>query len=80
MFDENSPLYDIPIETLDLSESALDELKRVGMTSIGDCLLFYTWRGNATIQVRGNLIEPRYTEIKQKLQQHGYVIPDEPDA
>ncbi|MBI5668208.1 MAG: hypothetical protein HZC41_09395 [Chloroflexi bacterium] len=80
MFDENSPLYDVPIETLGLSEDALQELKRVGITSIGDCLDHYARGKNAMMPATSGFLHAMANEVKQKLQQHGYVIPGEPDA
>ena len=66
-------LYHIPIESLGLSESAIQIMKRTGITSVGDCV---DWHVRALSLTTGStpvgLIEIMMTEVKQRLEEHGY--------
>ncbi len=74
---EYAPLYDKPIEELDLSVRVFNSLKRTGITSIGDVLDMLR-RGNDAMLAIRNFGEKSLDELVQKLKEKGY-YPDEDD-
>jgi hypothetical protein len=66
-------LYNVPIETLGLSETAIKAIKRTGITTVGDCVDFFTLIGSGnTITTYSDLFGIMETEVKPKLEAHGY--------
>ena len=66
-------LYDVPIETLNLSDEAWKAVSRVGMTTVGDCIDHYQRYGNgAMICVPGLFMQIMENEVMEKIKAHGY--------
>lgn len=65
------PLYDKPIEELDLSVRVFNSLKRTGITSVGD-VLDMMHRGNDAMLGIRNFGEKSLDELIQKLQEKNY--------
>ena len=71
-------LYNVPIETLDLSESALENAKSVGLITIGRCLDIYEFMldpDGDVVQWHPS-IEVAFPEIVEKLKAQGYLPMD----
>jgi hypothetical protein len=66
------PLYETPIEQLELSEKALLELKLLAVYSVGDCLDYFITQGDATVSRPFDFREIMDTEVKEKLKKHDY--------
>lgn len=69
-------LYDLPIETLDLSVRVFNSLKRTGITNVGEVLEMLDRGQDAMLAIR-NFGEKSLAELKQKLKEKGYVVDDE---
>ena len=65
------PLYDKPIEELDLSVRVFNSLKRTGITSVGDVLDMLNRGPDAMLAIR-NFGEKSLDELIQKLQEKNY--------
>ena len=65
------PLYDKPIEELDLSVRVFNSLKRTGITSVGDVLDMMN-RGNDAMLAIRNFGEKSLDELVLKLQEKNY--------
>ena len=68
-------LYDMPIETLDLSVRVFNSLKRTGITNVGEVLEMLERGQDAMLAIR-NFGEKSLTELKQKLKEKGYPVDD----
>ncbi|MEQ8675588.1 MAG: hypothetical protein RLP44_30715 [Aggregatilineales bacterium] len=64
-------LYDVPIETLDLSDEASKAVRRHGLENVGDCVDFYN-RNSAPGSVRGLFLHYMANEVMEKIKAHGY--------
>jgi len=65
------PLYDKPIEELDLSVRVFNSLKRTGITSVGDVLDMLNRGPDAMLAIR-NFGEKSLDELEQKLRDKNY--------
>ena len=72
------PLYDKPIEELDLSVRVFNSLKRTGITSVGDVLDMLNRGPDAMLAIR-NFGEKSLDELEQKLQEKNYWPQDTPE-
>lgn len=72
------PLYDKPIEELDLSVRVFNSLKRTGITSVGDVLDMLNRGPDAMLAIR-NFGEKSLDELQEKLKEKNY-WPDEKEA
>jgi len=70
------PLYEKPIEELDLSVRVFNSLKRTGITSIGDVLDMLNRGSDAMLAIR-NFGEKSLDELVDKLKEKGYYPEDE---
>jgi DNA-directed RNA polymerase subunit alpha len=68
-------LYDLPIETLDLSVRVFNSLKRTGITTVGEVLEMLERGQDAMLAIR-NFGEKSLTELKQKLREKGFPVDD----
>lgn len=71
------PLYDRPIEELDLSVRVFNSLKRTGITSVGDVLDMLNRGPDAMLAIR-NFGEKSLDELEEKLQEKNYLPTTEP--
>lgn len=71
----HQPLYDKPIEELDLSVRVFNSLKRTGITSIGDVLDMLMRGHDAMLAIR-NFGEKSLDELVDKLREKGYYPQD----
>jgi len=71
----HSPLYDKPIEDLDLSDRVFNALKRTGITSVGDVHDMLNRGPDAMLAIR-NFGEDSLDELEQKLREKNY-LPDD---
>ena len=71
------PLYDKPIEELDLSVRVFNSLKRTGITSIGDVIDMLHRGSEAMLSIR-NFGEKSLDELTDKLREKGY-LPNDKD-
>lgn len=69
--DPHQPLYDKPIEELDLSVRVFNSLKRTGITSIGDVLDMLMRGSDAMLAIR-NFGEKSLDELVDKLREKNY--------
>jgi DNA-directed RNA polymerase subunit alpha len=69
--ESHKPLYDKPIEELDLSVRVFNSLKRTGITSVGD-VIDMLQRGNDAVLAIRNFGEKSLEELKSKLREKGY--------
>jgi DNA-directed RNA polymerase subunit alpha len=69
--DVHKPLYDKPIEELDLSVRVFNSLKRTGITSIGDVIDMLQRGSDAMLAIR-NFGEKSLDELTDKLREKGY--------
>jgi DNA-directed RNA polymerase subunit alpha len=67
----HAPLYDKPIEELDLSVRVFNSLKRTGITSVGDVLDMLNRGSDAMLAIR-NFGEKSLDELVDKLRDKGY--------
>jgi len=65
-------IYDTPIEQLDLSVRVFNSLKRTGITKVGE-MLDMLERGEETMLAIRNFGEKSLDELKQQLQQKGFL-------
>lgn len=65
------PLYDKPIEELDLSVRVFNSLKRTGITSVGDVIDMLQRGQDAMLAIR-NFGEKSLDELVEKLREKGY--------
>ena len=72
-------LVDTPLEALNLSISVFNSLKRTGVTTVGDVLDLLEKGGSAVIPIR-NFGDKRFDELRQKMQEKGYVVRDEEES
>lgn len=72
------PLYDKPIEELDLSVRVFNSLKRTGITSVGDVLDMLNRGPDAMLAIR-NFGEKSLDELEQKLREKNYWPLDKDD-
>jgi DNA-directed RNA polymerase subunit alpha len=72
-------LYDLPIETLDLSVRVFNSLKRTGITNVGEVLEMLDRGQDAMLAIR-NFGEKSLTELKQKLKEKNYPVDDIEEA
>lgn len=73
--DGHKPLYDKPIEELDLSVRVFNSLKRTGITSIGDVIDMLQRGSDAMLAIR-NFGEKSLDELTVKLKEKGYLPQD----
>lgn len=72
-------LYDMPIETLDLSVRVFNSLKRTGITNVGEVLEMLDRGQDAMLAIR-NFGEKSLTELRQKLREKGYPVDEIEEA
>jgi DNA-directed RNA polymerase subunit alpha len=68
---QRPPLYDKPIEELDLSVRVFNSLKRTGITSVGDVIDMLHRGQDAMLAIR-NFGEKSLDELTDKLSEKGY--------
>lgn len=73
---QRPPLYDKPIEELDLSVRVFNSLKRTGITSVGDVIDMLQRGQDAMLAIR-NFGEKSLDELTDKLSEKGYWPIDE---
>ena len=73
------PLYDKPIEELDLSVRVFNSLKRTGITSVGDVLDMLNRGPDAMLAIR-NFGEKSLDELQEKLKEKNYWPADKETA
>lgn len=69
--DPLKPLFDKPIEELDLSVRVFNSLKRTGITSVGDVIDMLQRGADAMLAIR-NFGEKSLDELVEKLEEKGY--------
>ncbi len=74
----SSEIYERPIETLDLSVRVFNSLKRTGITTVGEVLEMLEKGPDAMLSIR-NFGEKSLDELKERLQEKGYLDEDEPE-
>jgi len=67
-----SEVYEIPVEQLDLSVRVFNSLRRTGITSVGEVLEMLE-RGDDTLLTIRNFGEKSLTELKERLQEQGFL-------
>jgi DNA-directed RNA polymerase subunit alpha len=72
-------VYETAIEQLDLSVRVFNSLKRTGITSVGEVLEMLERGEEAMLTIR-NFGEKSLTELKEKLQEKGFLARDDFDA
>jgi len=72
-------LYDLPIETLDLTVRVFNSLKRTGITTVGEVLEMLDRGQDAMLAIR-NFGEKSLTELKEKLREKGYPVDEAEEA
>lgn len=65
-------LYETPIEELELSDTAINALKKTGITNVGDCIDFYLRLPDVLISARPVFFRVIRGEVKEKMKEHGY--------
>lgn len=70
---EYEKLYYVLIEELDLSNSTINILKRQGITTLGDCIDFYSVSRSGTVQVKYEFAEVMFNEVLDQLKRAGYM-------
>jgi DNA-directed RNA polymerase subunit alpha len=70
-----SELADTPVEALDLSVRVFNSLKRTGITTVGDVLDLLEKGETAVMSIR-NFGEKSLDELRQKMQEKGYMKND----
>ena len=73
MAQTNNNYYDVPVQTLGISQNAIMLLARVGVQSVGDCVDFYERGSDALIQVPLGLLDKFDAEVIPALRQQGYI-------
>jgi DNA-directed RNA polymerase subunit alpha len=85
MVEEETPVepedevVDIPIEELDLSVRVFNSLKRTGITTVQEVLDLNNKGDDALLSIR-NFGVKSLNELKDKLEDHGYLWEDSPEA
>jgi predicted RNase H-like HicB family nuclease len=74
---EHPALYEIPIETLGLSDEAIKVVKRTGITTVGDCIKFLALDSFSLLTIAPPFHQIMYTEVLPKLYELGYLPPSE---
>lgn len=69
---EVNPLYDVPIEVLDLSTRVFNSLRRTGITSVGDVVDMLERGEEAMLAIR-NFGQTSLDELKEKLEDNSYL-------
>ena len=69
---EVNPLYDVPIEVLDLSTRVFNSLRRTGITSVGDVVDMLERGEDAMLAIR-NFGQTSLDELKEKLEDNSYL-------
>jgi hypothetical protein len=77
---DHSHLYDVPIEVLGLSETAIGYLKETGAMSVGDCIDYFLSIPNVMGEFRFGFRQIMHTEVKRKLVEHGYLAVDDTET
>ena len=67
-----NPLYDVPIEVLDLSTRVFNSLRRTGITSVGDVIDMLDRGEDAMLAIR-NFGQTSLDELKEKLIENNYL-------
>ena len=65
-------LYDVLIETLDLSQDCYNAMRRTGITTVGDCIDAVNRIPDVMFAARSNFLTCLPSEVKDKLIKHGY--------
>jgi DNA-directed RNA polymerase subunit alpha len=73
----SSEIYERPIETLDLTVRVFNSLKRTGITTVGEVLEMLEKGPDAMLSIR-NFGEKSLDELKERLQEKGYLDEEEP--
>jgi len=73
----SSEVFDRPIETLDLSVRVFNSLKRTGITTVGEVLEMLEKGPDAMLSIR-NFGEKSLDELKERLQEKGFLDEEEP--
>ena len=74
---DDDDLYNIPVEELGLSIKSINAIKRLGVTTVGDCLDHHIRVKNGqtvTIHVYHDFTEAMHGEVEEQLKAHGYWI------
>ncbi|MEJ2447359.1 MAG: DNA-directed RNA polymerase subunit alpha C-terminal domain-containing protein [Anaerolineales bacterium] len=66
-------IVDIPIEELDLSVRVFNSLKRTGITTVREVMELNAKGDDALLSIR-NFGVKSLTELKDKLEEHGYLL------
>ncbi len=72
-------VVDIPIEELDLSVRVFNSLKRTGITTVQEVLELNAKGDDALLSIR-NFGVKSLNELKEKLEEHGYLLDEEQEA
>lgn len=72
-------VVDIPIEELDLSVRVFNSLKRTGITTVQEVLDLNAKGDDALLSIR-NFGVKSLNELKEKLEEHGYLLDEEQEA
>lgn len=72
-------VYEIPIENLDLSVRVFNSLKRTGITNVGEIIDMLERGSDAMLSIR-NFGEKSLQELKERLQEKGYLQDEEETA
>jgi len=72
-------VVDIPIEELDLSVRVFNSLKRTGITTVQEVLDLNDKGDDALLSIR-NFGVKSLNELKEKLEEHGYLLDEEQEA
>lgn len=73
----SSEMAETPVEALDLSVRVFNSLKRTGITTVGDVLDLLEKGENAVMSIR-NFGEKSLDELRQKMQEKGYMKDEQP--
>jgi DNA-directed RNA polymerase subunit alpha len=75
----SSETADMPIESLDLSVRVFNSLKRTGVTTVGDVIELLE-KGDETVMSIRNFGEKSLDELREKMQEKGYIKDDSDDS
>jgi DNA-directed RNA polymerase subunit alpha len=73
----SSELAETPVEALDLSVRVFNSLKRTGITTVGDVLELLDKGESAVMSIR-NFGEKSLDELRQKMQEKGFLKDEQP--
>jgi DNA-directed RNA polymerase alpha subunit len=67
-------LFEVPIEHLKLSVRGSSIIRRLGITTVGDCVDFYRrgMEGSASVAIRQQSVQIMYGEVQLKMKEYGY--------